>query len=138
MIEFWWIFFPLDAAGGSEKNRKRDVRDWYHSEKYRDERFEMKNNLARRGDIPIIHGDCDENLQKSMAELIALVKQLREEVREQRGEIQYLRQMLENCAGCKEGPAPIREGCQYNNPCFPGKLMEQQSLFWSANGFGQG
>lgn len=45
---------------GTEKNRKRDVRDYYNS---RDERNDVRTtgNLARRGDIPIIHGDCDGN-----------------------------------------------------------------------------
>jgi hypothetical protein len=49
------ITFILLGAG-FEKNKKRDVRDWYHRE---EQRFEMKNNVNRRGDIPVLHGDCD-------------------------------------------------------------------------------
>ena len=46
-------------VSGTEKNRKRDVRDYYSN---RDERNDVRTgNLARRGDIPIIHGDCDGN-----------------------------------------------------------------------------
>lgn len=49
------VFFP-----GTEKNRKRDVRDYYSD---RNERNDARTgNLARRGDIPIIHGDCDGNM----------------------------------------------------------------------------
>lgn len=33
-----------------EKNRKRDIREWYERE---EQRTEMRNNVARRGDIPM-------------------------------------------------------------------------------------
>jgi thrombospondin 2/3/4/5 len=73
-------------------------------------------------------GDCDENLIKQLAELIALVKQLREEVRSQRSEITYLRTLLENCAGCKE-PDQLRvQSCQHGNPCFPGVTCHDTQL----------
>jgi syndecan 4 len=67
-----------------------------------------------------MHGDCDENLLKMISELLRLVKELREEVNSQRGEVQYLRTLLENCAGCREAQPIIKSGCQYENPCFPG------------------
>lgn len=53
-------YFFIGSIPGTEKNRKRDVRDYYSS---RDERNDVRTtgNLARRGDIPIIHGDCDGN-----------------------------------------------------------------------------
>jgi Cartilage oligomeric matrix protein len=99
----------------------------------------MKN---RRGDIPVMHGDCDgemkikcfffvqqvklfclENLLKSLAELLALVKQLREEQKSQKTQIQYLHQLIENCAGCQPISQPQKiENCDYANPCFPGNL----------------
>lgn len=48
---------------GPEKNRKRDVRDWQRE----DRGFKQAHNIPavgettniRRGDIPVIHGDCD-------------------------------------------------------------------------------
>ncbi|XP_058820775.1 cartilage oligomeric matrix protein isoform X2 [Topomyia yanbarensis] len=103
-----------------EKNKKRDVRNWHRgNEKFRDERYGIRS-ANTRGDIPILHGDCDENLSKSLNEMIVLVRELREEVRQQREEIQHLRSLIENCAGCQKGPGALRENCQSNNPCFPG------------------
>lgn len=46
----------------TEKNKKRDIRNWYQSvnDRYNDAAVEDKNrDDLRRGDIPIIHGDCD-------------------------------------------------------------------------------
>lgn len=45
-----------------EKNRKRDIRDWYQpaSERVRDQ-TDANNEVLRRGDIPVLHGDCDGN-----------------------------------------------------------------------------
>jgi hypothetical protein len=60
---------------------------------------------------------------KSLAELLALVKQLREDVRGQSTQIQYLHQLIENCAGCKQPAESLRENCDYANPCFPGNLI---------------
>lgn len=60
---FCWFFFAEGSSGGGggEKNRKRDIRDGYtYNQRYREERYEMKNtNALRRGDIPILSGDCD-------------------------------------------------------------------------------
>lgn len=53
-------FCVLEGSGSAEKNKKRDIRDRYLiNERYREERVEVKNNFARRGDIPILSGDCD-------------------------------------------------------------------------------
>jgi len=46
----------LVSISGSDKNRKRDVNQYYRG---RDDRNEVRNALPGRGDIPIIHGDCD-------------------------------------------------------------------------------
>ena len=42
---------------GSEKNRKRDLNQYYRTNEF------VSNNLPDRGDIPIIHGDCDGKQQ---------------------------------------------------------------------------
>jgi syndecan 4 len=110
-----------DAFENTEKNKKREIRD------YAWEREDARIASARRGDIQIIHGDCDENLMKTLAELIALVKLLRDEVQHQRGEIQYLRSLLENCAACKEQDQIVRSGCKYENPCFAGVTCHDTS-----------
>lgn len=54
---------------------------------------------------------------KIIQDLVALVKQLRDDIAYQRGEISHLRTLIENCAGCKE-PAP--QNCHNANPCFHG------------------
>ncbi|XP_055547230.1 cartilage oligomeric matrix protein isoform X2 [Wyeomyia smithii] len=114
------VYEQVESILPYERNKKRDVRNWHRgNERYREERFEVRNT-NNRGDIPIIHGDCDENLSKSLNELIALVKELREEIRRQRDEIGQLRSLIENCAGCQKAPEPLRESCQSSNPCFPG------------------
>lgn len=64
-------------------------------------------------------------LAKSLSDLMALVKLLREDVAHQRQEIAYLRLLLENCAGCKEpkGDNNIHT-CRTSNPCYPGKFKQ--------------
>lgn len=60
-------------------------------------------------------------MTKSLSEIVSLVKQLRDEVGQQRNEISYLRQLIENCAGCQHNRREsLRESCQANNPCYPG------------------
>lgn len=50
---------PVEDGTSYERNKKRDVRNWYRgNDKYREERFELRNTNTR-GDIPILHGDCD-------------------------------------------------------------------------------
>lgn len=64
-------------------------------------------------------------LARSLSDLLALVKLLREDIAHQRQEIVYLRMLLENCAGCKEpsGDNHIRvePNCRNANLCYPGK-----------------
>lgn len=126
---------------GSEKNRKRDVTQYYRS----NERTDNRNNLPGRGDIPIIHGDCDgkklsqvsfvenlfqvsfsaENLLRGINDLIALVKKLQQDIANQHADIKRLQSLIENCAGCQE-PQSLRhqpDTCQYVNPCYPGKWL---------------
>ncbi|XP_053962504.1 uncharacterized protein LOC128866050 isoform X2 [Anastrepha ludens] len=109
-----------------EKNKKRDVRNFYNSDSY--ERFTQRQlplDFEQRGDIPMMHGDCEDALAKSISDLMALVKLLREDIAHQREEIAYLRKLLENCAGCKEYSASsnnlrIESTCRTSNPCYPG------------------
>lgn len=68
-----------------------------------------------------------DSMSKSVSELISLVKQLRDEVGQQRNEISYLRQLMENCVGCQPKPhhdrrEQLRESCQANSPCYPGRM----------------
>ncbi|XP_037882121.1 uncharacterized protein LOC119633006 isoform X2 [Glossina fuscipes] len=112
-----------------EKNKKRDVRNWLnrepglHTEKYRQSEIPVDIE-QHRGDIPMMGGDCEDALAKSLSDLMALVKLLREDIAYQRQEIAYLRMLLENCAGCKEpkGDNDIRieTTCRTSNPCYPG------------------
>lgn len=63
-------------------------------------------------------------MTKSLSELVSLVKQLRDEVGQQRNEVSYLRNLMENCAGCQPNSSrreQLRESCQANNPCYPGR-----------------
>jgi len=110
------------GGGGSEKNRKRDIRDGYtyNQQRFREERFEMKNNnmLNRRGDIPILSGDCDESLVRAIGELKALILALRDDVSKQRKEIDHLRGLIENCYAC-QAPQQVQSACS-SSPCFSG------------------
>lgn len=49
------LFLFVITYKGSEKNRKRDVNQYYR----RDDRDRNVDVLPGRGDIPIMHGDCD-------------------------------------------------------------------------------
>src|SRR5690349_13372729 len=103
---------------GSEKNRKRDLNAYYRNNDRDDAR---NSNLPGRGDIPIIHGDCDgkceekylmtlkvqnlfssENLLRGINDLIALVKKLQQDIANQHGDIKRLQSLIENCAACQE------------------------------------
>ncbi|KAH8403240.1 hypothetical protein KR222_008894 [Zaprionus bogoriensis] len=112
-----------------EKNKKRDVRsNWYHEPTLARDKVDQRQDEVptdvERGDIPVMNGDCEDALARSLSDLLALVKLLREDVAHQRQEIGYLRMLLENCAGCKEphGDNIIRveSQCRTTNPCFPG------------------
>lgn len=45
----------------TERNKKRDIRNWYQSanDRYNDAIEDKPRDTLRRGDIPILHGDCD-------------------------------------------------------------------------------
>uniref|UniRef100_A0A034VND1 Thrombospondin-4 n=1 Tax=Bactrocera dorsalis TaxID=27457 RepID=A0A034VND1_BACDO len=108
-----------------EKNKKRDVRNFYNSDSSY-ERFTQRQlplDFEQRGDIPMMHGDCEDALAKSLSDLMELVKLLREDIANQRQEIAYLRRLLENCAGCKEPSSSslrLEPTCRNANPCYPG------------------
>lgn len=57
---------------------------------------------------------------KTIQDLVALVKQLRDDIAYQRNEIGHIRGLIENCAGCKESQSQVRENCQNSSPCYPG------------------
>lgn len=84
--------------------------------------------IAHRNDHSIVsfylftshHFEIADALTKAVQDLIALVKQLREDVAHQTAEINHLRRLIENCAGCREPIQITRENCQNANPCFEG------------------
>lgn len=55
LVFFFRLTFTL------ERNKKRDIRNWYQSanDHYNDAIEEKPRDTLRRGDIPILHGDCD-------------------------------------------------------------------------------
>lgn len=67
------MFSPLSIyttnKKGSEKNRKRDVNQYYRG---RDNRDRNVDAPPGRGDIPIMHGDCDgkKKTDKNLSEKI--------------------------------------------------------------------
>lgn len=104
--------------------KKRDTRHWYDREQ-NDRRVpdDRENELRRRSDIPIVHADCDDMIAKGINDLYAIIKQLRDDVGKQTAEIQHLRHLIENCAGCQDQPQPTqppRDSCAYSNPCYHG------------------
>lgn len=69
-IDFTFLFFLFCACDSPffhshlnfiEKNKKRDIRNWYQSanDRYNDAVEDKNRDTLRRGDIPILHGDCD-------------------------------------------------------------------------------
>lgn len=112
--------FDFDST--TERNKKRDIRNWYQSanDRYNEAIEEKPRDTLRRGDIPILHGDCDDIMSKAIQDLLALVKLLREEVAHQTNEINHLRRLIENCAGCRETAPIAKENCDNLNPCFDG------------------
>lgn len=52
-----WCF----SFHSTERNKKRDIRNWYQSanDRYNDAIEDKPRDTLRRGDIPILHGDCD-------------------------------------------------------------------------------
>lgn len=53
-----WCFLSFHST---ERNKKRDIRNWYQSanDRYNDAIEDKPRDTLRRGDIPILHGDCD-------------------------------------------------------------------------------
>lgn len=49
-----------------------------------------------------------------------MIQQLRDDIGKQKVEIQYLRHLLETCAGCQPQPEPVKSNCDLSNPCFQG------------------
>lgn len=114
-----------------EKNKKRDVRNWFHDGESGDQyRRPDTRTDVERGDIPVMHGDCEDAITKSLSDLLALIKLLREDIANQRQEIAYLRMLLENCAGCKEqsNAIHVEPTCRTSNPCYPGVECFESSL----------
>ncbi|XP_025602698.2 cartilage oligomeric matrix protein [Athalia rosae] len=78
--------------------------------------------VSLRGDQDIVstwdEGLCitDEHLLTTMNALIIAIRQLKAEVESNRAETRSLRELIENCAGCKQNP----NSCAYRSPCFPG------------------
>ncbi|XP_053982541.1 cartilage oligomeric matrix protein isoform X2 [Hylaeus volcanicus] len=88
--------------------------------------------VPRRGDIGIQSLDeraclTDSQIVKTLNELIVATKKVWREIELNRLETQHLRQLIENCAGCRvplvppttttAAPPPT---CDYKSPCFPG------------------
>lgn len=76
--------------------------------------------------VVVVFVVISDALAKSLTDLMALVKLLREDIAHQRQEIVYLRNLLENCAGCKEhsNNIQIEITCRTANPCYPGKKCD--------------
>lgn len=55
------MIFCIHLNRIAERNKKRDIRNWYQSanERYTDSLEDKSRDTLRRGDIPILHGDCD-------------------------------------------------------------------------------
>ncbi|XP_077298566.1 cartilage oligomeric matrix protein-like [Arctopsyche grandis] len=121
--------YPISVVGGPaadvlgceprEDSRFRN----HHQHRTTTERMQAQqgyeDDIAQRGDIPIIHTEnCDDLLVKSINDLIMVIRQLKAEVLRQRNDIQNLRSTLDNCVGCKE-PAQQRISCA-SGPCYPG------------------
>lgn len=55
------MIFCIHLNRIAERNKKRDIRNWYQSanERYSDSLEDKSRDTLRRGDIPILHGDCD-------------------------------------------------------------------------------
>jgi len=79
-----------------EINRKRGRREHRNNNRYNPNTL----NPSLRGDISVVHGDCDENLLARMNDLIALVKKLEKDIANQHGDVRRLQSLIENCAGC--------------------------------------
>ncbi|XP_029053542.2 cartilage oligomeric matrix protein isoform X1 [Osmia bicornis bicornis] len=88
--------------------------------------------IPRRGDIGIQSLDertclTDNQIVKTLNELIEATKKVWREIELNRLETQHLRQLIETCAACRVPPVPSTTttaaplpSCDYKSPCFPG------------------
>ncbi|KAG7203151.1 hypothetical protein KM043_010270 [Ampulex compressa] len=148
----------LDKPGGAVESKQSDQLDNFgrpdrlpHSGPAgQQDRYEYPNQtdllnqpnaqykrIPRRGDIGIQSLDeklclTDGQMVKTLNELIAATKKIWAELEASRMETHYLRQLIENCAGCHAPIAPPTTtttttttterpaSCAYKSPCYPG------------------
>lgn len=104
---------PSQSFGVNEE----DGQGYHYSSEH--SRFQYQTAKAGQGfDSPSFDKSHQmDALIASLVELTNAVKDLQIDARSQSGETQALRQVLENCKMCGDGPAIRR--CS-SNPCFPG------------------
>ncbi|KAG5341187.1 TSP4 protein, partial [Acromyrmex charruanus] len=83
--------------------------------------------IPRRGDIGIQSLDervcqTDDQIVKTLNELINATRKLGRELELNRMETQHLRHLIENCSACRTPivPTPPPTTCDHNSPCYPG------------------
>ncbi|XP_018369042.1 PREDICTED: cartilage oligomeric matrix protein isoform X2 [Trachymyrmex cornetzi] len=81
--------------------------------------------VPRRGDIGIQSLDervcqTDDQIVKTLNELINATRKLGRELELNRMETQHLRHLIENCSACRTVPTPPLSTCDHNSPCYPG------------------
>ncbi|XP_011869679.1 PREDICTED: cartilage oligomeric matrix protein isoform X3 [Vollenhovia emeryi] len=81
--------------------------------------------VPRRGDIGIQSLDervcqTDDQIVKTLNELINATRKLWRELELNRMETQQLRHLIENCSACRTVPTPPPSTCDHNSPCYPG------------------
>ncbi|XP_012525370.1 cartilage oligomeric matrix protein [Monomorium pharaonis] len=122
---------------GSSKSPKRPGRSpYYGQDKYSypsqvdtpDSSDESSaKRVPRRGDIGIQSLDervcqTDDQIVKTLNELINATRKLWRELELNRMETQHLRHLIENCAACRTPivTTPQPSTCDHNSPCYPG------------------
>ncbi|KAL0113553.1 hypothetical protein PUN28_012609 [Cardiocondyla obscurior] len=125
-----------DETDGSLNSSKRPGRSPYLDSSGQDGYYSSPTDLPdtsddssgvrkpRRGDIGIQSLDervcqTDDQLVKTLNELINVTKRLWREVEQNRMDTQYLRNLIENCSACRTPVSPPST-CDYKSPCFPG------------------
>ncbi|KYM95724.1 Thrombospondin-4 [Cyphomyrmex costatus] len=83
--------------------------------------------VPRRGDIGIQSLDekvcqTDDQIVKTLNELINATRKLGRELELSRMETQHLRHLIENCSACRTPivTTPPPSTCDHNSPCYPG------------------